>query len=529
MKNLANQFWVNRDLKTTMERLSSGMRINRGADDPAGLAISESMRAHYRGIDVAIENAQEALIWMEGRDRLMEEQLKMAMRLKELSVRAANEATLTDSDRQKMNDEAQALIAEIDKVGKYSSMNGSVDSGGTGGTQYLFGPGELDVVWVFDRTGSMGSYITAISNAANTMFTQFKAKGFDLRMSAVGFNGTSLGAPPVAAGSVTLGNYGNAADRAITQGDFTFYSDAVSFTSGGQGVDALTTAGGTERGMDAVVEATERYTAGTPGDAFTFRTDAQKVIILITDADSDDQGSTGSGNPVDVDASLENQVLSALNASGITCMYAGNVDENLGNPFYLRDSDYEAIANGGSFDLDPYYNPTPAPFDLVVPATTWVNQVTSALSAYGGDYEWSFQVGPDNLSEDRAAFEFRTITARTTKLSGVSLTSVSAAQNAISTVDAGIEYIAQERATTGAYMHRIEAVINDLTAERINTTAAKSKIADTDIAETATGMTKQQIILNTAVAAGLHANATPSAVLNLISEQGVGQDNALLV
>lgn len=513
MKNLVGQAQITGSLKTTMERLSSGLRINRGADDPSGLAITQGMKAHFRGIDVALENAQEAMIWLESRDRLMEEQLQMAMRLKELSVRAANEATLTASDMSKMNDEAQALIAEIDKMGIYSSMNGSVDDSGTGGTQYLFGPGELDVVWVMDGTGSMTNYTATITTAATQMFNQFSARGFDLQMAAVSYTGSLPNYPPaINPATITLGFGGaNNSLRAATLGNG-FVTDDIAFA--GQVGGLIDIFAGSEQGMDGVVEAVELF-------APQFRPDAQRVMILITDADSDDQGrGDGAGENYNVDASLEAQVTAALNSNNVSLIYAGNLNElgvgQIGN----QEQDFVAIANGGSVYLDDYL--------LGAPTTTWVNDVVRMVGAYGGDYEWSFQIGPDNVADDRVTLEFRTITASTTKLSGVTLTSAAAAQNSITAVDNGIEYIAEERATTGAYMHRLESIIDDLTAERINTTAAQSKIADTDFASTASAMTKQQIIFNTAAAAGVQANASPVAVLNLISEQNIGTGGGLL-
>ena len=497
-----------------MERLSSGLRINRGADDPSGLAITQGMKAHFRGIDVALENAQEAMIYLSARDRLMEEQLQMAMRLKELSVRAANEATLNDSDLSKMNDEAQSLIAEIDKMGKYFSMNGSVSEGGTGGTQFLFGPGELDVVWVFDRTGSMGDYIGQMDTLAADMFNQFTSRGFSLRMAAVGYEGWNNVAGPVPAGTITLGQYNaNPGQRSIeVSNGFTLTDDPDAFRTQASNIS---TSGGLEQGMDAVVEAVEMFSDAGNANGFALRPDAQRVVLLITDADSDDQGTA----PGDVDASIEAQVSAALTANNVSLIYAGNLNES-GLFLGQQDQDYVGIANGGSVLLDNHAG--------AATGDTWVDSVVTSLSAYGGDYELSFQVGPDNLTEDRVTFEFRTITARTTKLSGVTLTSASAAQASITVANAGIEYIAEERGSTGAAMHRLEAIIDDLTAERINTTAAQSKIADTDFASTASAMTKQQIIFNSAAAAGVQANASPVAVLNLISEQNIGTGGGLL-
>ena len=504
MKNLANQFWVNRDLKTTMERLSSGLRINRGADDPAGLAISESMRAHYRGIDQALENTQEAISYLRARDSAMAEQQDVLMRVMELAVRAANEATLTSSDLQKMNSEAQALADELDNLGNNSSLRGSESR------KLLFDAGQLDVIWVVDQTVTMGSSIASIITAAPDMFALLAAKGFDLRMGVVGFrNGAGPFGPSSPPGSPF---------NAITaDGSRTLQSSSGSFVAD---VSSLIIGGGVERGLDACMEAIY----ATPMQAqMNARPNAQRVMILLSDADSDDNGDVGANNGINTTAVQRQFVVDTLDSWNMAFFVANNIRE--GAPNLPADADYTDIASrvaagGGSMDLDVPGVPGATP--------NWVNTISNALQAFGGPYSMSFQVGPDNVSEDRIELNFKTVTARTTGLS-VTLTDSTSAANSITNVQSAMDFISQERAITGAYMNRIEAIINDLTAERINTTAAKSNIADTDIAETATAMTKQQIILSSATAAGVHANATPSAVLNLISEQGVGQDNALLV
>lgn len=502
MKNLANQFWVNRDLKTTMERLSSGMRINRGADDPAGLAISEGMRAHYRGIDQALEGAQESLVFLRARDQVMAEQQDIGNRLMELAVRAANEATLTTSDRQKMDDEAQSLISQLDNMGKNASLRGDE------GTKLVFNAGQLDVIWVIDQTGSMGGPIASVVAGAPDMYSQLAAKGFQLRMGAVGYG---VGAVPNLDVTMPPGSPFNAltatGSKTLQEGSAGFVADVNAIAGALQG--------SRERGLDASLESI--YATGM-GAQMTARPDAQRVMILLTDADSDDVGEFGANNAIQTPQNVRDYVVSTLDSWNMSYYVVSTITEGAGG--IPADADFTDIATrvsagGGVMDLDG--------------AGNWVDTISSALEAFGGPYSLNFQIGPDNVGSDKLELNFKTVTARTSGLSGVSLTNVSAAQNSIDTIKSGMEFISEERAATGAYMRKIEHLIDDLTAERINTTAAKSNIADTDIAETATGMTKQQIILNTALAAGLHANATPSAVLNLISEQGVGQDNALLV
>ena len=104
------------------EKLSSGYRINRAADDAAGLAISEKMRRQIRGLDQASDNAQDGISWCQIADGALDEVSNMISRAKELAVQAAN-GTLTDSDRSYINQEMQKMASEIDRTHSSTQFN----------------------------------------------------------------------------------------------------------------------------------------------------------------------------------------------------------------------------------------------------------------------------------------------------------------------------------------------------------------------------------------------------------------------
>jgi flagellin len=104
------------------EKLSSGYRINRAADDAAGLAISEKMRRQIRGLTQASNNAQDGISWCQIADGALDEVSNMVSRAKELAVQAANDP-LTDDDRKYINDEMQKMAAEIDRVHASTEFN----------------------------------------------------------------------------------------------------------------------------------------------------------------------------------------------------------------------------------------------------------------------------------------------------------------------------------------------------------------------------------------------------------------------
>lgn len=110
-------------LSKSLERLSSGFRINRAADDAAGLAISEKLRAQVRGLAQAIRNAQDGISMIQTAEGALNEVHAMLQRMRELALQAAND-TLSTEDRAAINQEIQQLRAEIDNVSDRTTFNG---------------------------------------------------------------------------------------------------------------------------------------------------------------------------------------------------------------------------------------------------------------------------------------------------------------------------------------------------------------------------------------------------------------------
>ena len=117
-----NLTMTDRAMSRSLERLSSGLRINRAADDAAGLAISEKMRAQIRGLNQAISNAQDGISLIQTAEGALNETHDILQRMRELSVQAAND-TLTASDRQNIQQEIDQLVIEIDRIGNTTEFN----------------------------------------------------------------------------------------------------------------------------------------------------------------------------------------------------------------------------------------------------------------------------------------------------------------------------------------------------------------------------------------------------------------------
>jgi flagellin len=114
---------TNVEMSKTLEKLSSGLRINRAADDAAGLAVSEKLRSQIKGTNQAMRNAQDGISMIQTAEGAMEEVHSMLQRMRELSVQAAND-TYSNDDRKAINNELQALKTEVNAISSRTKFNG---------------------------------------------------------------------------------------------------------------------------------------------------------------------------------------------------------------------------------------------------------------------------------------------------------------------------------------------------------------------------------------------------------------------
>src|SRR5690606_38020479 len=129
----------NAQMGKTMEKLSSGFRINRAADDAAGLAISEKMRFQINGYNQAMRNAQDGISLLQTAEGALTEVHSMLQRINTLATQSKN-GTLADADREKINLEVQQLVSEIDNISSTTKFNGiALLNGSTSNVEFQVG------------------------------------------------------------------------------------------------------------------------------------------------------------------------------------------------------------------------------------------------------------------------------------------------------------------------------------------------------------------------------------------------------
>ena len=119
-----NLLGIENNLAVTMERLSSGLKINHSKDNPAGMAISNKMQAQIDGLDRASENASDGISVIQIADGALNETTSILQRMRELSVQAASDATMTPSDKAAIQKEIESLKDEVDRISTDTEYNG---------------------------------------------------------------------------------------------------------------------------------------------------------------------------------------------------------------------------------------------------------------------------------------------------------------------------------------------------------------------------------------------------------------------
>ena len=167
------------ELKTAMERLSSGSKINSASDDAAGFAIAERMTAQIRGLNMAAKNAGDGLSMLAAIENATNDVTDMLQRMRELAVQAVND-TNTDQDRVYLQQEVDGLLSEIDRVATQTQYNGTniLDGNMSGKIQVGTEAGQtvsfqVDSIKTSDlASGNLGSInLSSASNASNALAT----------------------------------------------------------------------------------------------------------------------------------------------------------------------------------------------------------------------------------------------------------------------------------------------------------------------------------------------------------------------
>jgi flagellin len=465
-------------LATSLQRLSTGLRINSAKDDAAGMAISERMTSQIRGNDQAARNANDGISLAQTAEGDLGQISTNLQRIRELAVQSSN-ASNSASDRKALNEEATALISEIDRVANNSSFNGNKLLDGSF-TAQTFQVGA-------NNTANDRIAISSIASAK----TSSLGVGSGSSYSATLTSASTMTTGAFTAGSVTLNGYnvGASTDDGVSSvnkdGSAIAKAAAINAVSAQTGVTAQVNAN-TVTGAAATTQAT-----AIAGGA----TDFIKVNGVDIGAVSGDASAVVKGSNVAAainKVSNQTGVTATVSTAGVVSMTAAdgrNVDIELGGAATTATTGLTDATTVGSFKL----------------TSTSQSGITIGGSGAGASAALGIATGYTAASETVGA-----------GVSSLDLTTASGSQAALATIDKALSTVNSSRASLGAYQNRFASVVSSLQTTSENLSASRSRIQDADFAKETAQLTRGQILQQAGTAILAQANSLPNGVLSLL-------------
>jgi flagellin len=473
LRNLTN---VSDNFIRSIERLSSGLRINRGADDPAGLIISENLRAQILGLAQATNNAQDAANLVKTAEGALDEIQNLLRTMRQLAVHAANtgvnDITAVMADQTQIRSALESInrIAEQTQFATKRLLDGSA-----GMSAQITDPARIAGIYI----GSIFNGAIVQSGSVTIQVTQPATRArIDGTQVWTDLNTTlNAGTLVINGQSITL----SSTDTVQTM------INRINALTSVTGVSAQASWVQLSNGNGYVVNLIQvNYGAN-------FRIDANQSTSILWTGGAANNSAQGTDAQVTVTVTTSAGVTSATFTGGRAAGDSGlKVKDSYGNTLLLT----EAGNNTGVTNAKV----------AVVTAQSLVFQI----GANAG------QVARVSLRDTRA-HQLGTTVVAGKSLQDIDVTTQQGAQDAILIIDEAISQISQLRGNIGSFQKQVlESTIRSLNIARENLAASESAIRDTDIAEEVMNYTKLQILQQAGMAVLAQANAIPQSVLSLL-------------
>ncbi len=528
------------DLYTSLQRLSSGLRINSAKDDAAGLAISERMTTQVRGLDQARRNANDGISLSQVAEGALQSSTDILQRIRELAIQSMN-ATNSPSDRAALNGEVQQLAQELQRVAATTEFNGQkLLDGSFTGAVFQIGANANQTITATSgnfQTNAYGNYrIGALAAQTQTGFGDLsKGSASDANLTRVSVQGDN--SPIGGAGTLSI----NTATG----------TTVIGYPIGASAFDVAGSINQAALGIRA--SATTQFVLGADdanGGTNGFKQNSTYSFFLATDTTQPAGGAAPTAGFVSVSfvtggvtgggaigsADQLNAAAQAFNdAAGKTGFTAKVVrtdggqyglhifNENgkdlrinntsaAGNPVRLED--IRAIDGDAAVANDSPSTALTASGDV----NTWTAGqgywVTGQLTL---DSESSFSI-TDSLGATAGGFlDIATVAGSVLQQTkDVDVSTIDAANRTLATIDSALTSINSQRARYGAMQSRFESTILNLQTTSENLSASRSRIRDADFAAETAVLTRNQILQQAGTAMLAQANALPNQVLKLL-------------
>ena len=474
------------------EKLSSGYKINRAADDAAGLSISEKMRKQIKGLDQASTNAQDGISAVQTAEGALTEVHSMLQRMNELATQAAN-GTNSESDRSSIQDEIDQLTTEIDRVAETTKFNE---------TYLLKGNGKTSTVKIAAQDAGIKGTLTGVGTGTAVF-----------KMSALKFGDT-----------ITIGSKGYTIGTTIEDIRSVITSGKL---DGGTGAQVVKGAAGD--GSIITINGTE-YTVVTDSgdvDATENKLMATQIAALVQDGDKVIVGTqtmvamTESTKTVDGIGDNDASVISAKKAYSLIAdelRKASSIGADaVSEAKVVKDADLKMKDSTGSDKKVAEANWADAgQFATDNTQVTFIINEGSVKKNQG--LQMGLHVGADADETNKISFTIDTMNSAGLGVQGLNLVDKTGAKAtyAIDAISDAIAKVSAQRSALGAVQNRLEHTINNLDNVVENTTSAESQIRDTDMAETMVEYSKNNILAQAGQSMLAQANQSNQGVLSLL-------------
>ncbi|MBQ2900539.1 MAG: flagellar hook protein [Agathobacter sp.] len=473
------------------EKLSSGYRINRAADDAAGLAISEKMRKQINGLDQASTNAQDGVSAVQTAEGALTEVHAMLQRMNELAVQAAN-GTNSKDDRDAIQLEISQLSEEIDRVAETTKFNETFLLKGNSGTK-IVNVNAHDAG--LKGTMVQGSGSNATFTASLNIGGNVSIAGADYRIvqETTGATVEGLGTDPDktrhnALEDVQAMIYDKTANPPTTAADAQGKDVIIDGTTYTYGTNIIT---GEDEWIDSNGNAyTAAQLADVVGDGTSVKVGDNDVINVV-DPKADDA--------LTLEEAVKKMATALVDAS------------NIGGSISLAECD-------GQDTYDNYIEAVKDAAGNYTGEYKFTFDITKATVENNTDLTFSLHVGADADLTNKIAVNIAAMNAAALHIEGlnVSDSTGTAATYAIDAITDAINKVSAQRSNLGAIQNRLEHTIDNLDNVVENTTAAESRIRDTDMAEEMVEYSKNNILAQAGQSMLAQANQSTQGVLSLL-------------
>ena len=502
-------------LNTTMQRLSSGLRVNSAKDDAAGLAISERMLTQVKGLTVASRNANDGISLAQTAEGALGKVGDMLQRMRELAVQASN-ATNSKSDRAALQLEVQQLTSEIDRVAKQTNFNGQkVLNGSFAGAVFQVGANSGDNITLgklVDTRADQLSYVTYGTTTRTQGAETATQHGQSIPAGTLQINGKNgmVALDGIAPASTPLERMGQVVEAINAK---TYDHGVIAYLTKLEGSDDvridIMSDGVYTDGVRYLTVEFFGFTPQTTGMGPTnlnaatlyLPNDALDTAIQATATASGAAGNSSADKQLFVD------VATALNAAVFPPPHTAKMDTSI-DPLSQALQDYLAAVNAAVYN-DPSI-PAPGPYDRldIVQANTALRELSNTYRVAVLDSNIKEETGMGIGSNSGAAGELG--------IANVDVSTQEGAWVALKKIDSAVDQVNSARATLGAIQTRFETAVNNIDIQVENLSAARGRIVDADFAKETANLARVQILQQAGMAMVAQANQIPQNVLQLL-------------